>query len=110
MTPGRTLAMIAGMLMLVVGFGAAVAGVIALIAGLSSPSDGPPTCDGKTMHPGDRCLVTVNGQSSSGGYEEMARRQETALRDGLIIGGTGIGGGVVLLLGGRGLSRWSAKG
>ncbi|MBX9392840.1 hypothetical protein K4749_04365 [Streptomyces sp. TRM72054] len=110
MTAGKALAMIGGALMLIAGFGASVAGLIALLAGLLSSGDGPPTCDGEVMRPGDQCLITVNGQRSSAGYEEMARRNESAPRDGQIIGGTALGGGVVLLLGGWGLARWSGKG
>ncbi|MGX7671232.1 hypothetical protein [Plantactinospora sp. DSM 117369] len=96
------------MLMQVFGFGALIAGLVALCGGLLSADGGPPTCDGGVMRPGDLCRIVVNGRADLVGYEEMVRRQETGLRDGLIIGGTGLGGGAALLLGGRRLFRRSA--
>jgi hypothetical protein len=97
-----------GMLMQVFGFGALVAGLVALCGGLLSSDGGPPTCDSRVMRPGDVCRTVVNGRTDLVGYEEMVRRKESGLRHGLIIGGTGLGGGAALLLGGRWLFRRSA--
>jgi hypothetical protein len=106
--PTRPWTGLVGMLMQFFGFGALIAGLAALCGGLLSSDGGPPTCDGGVMRPGDLCRIVVNGQADLVGYEEMVRRQETGLRDGLIIGGTGLGGGAALLLGGRWLFRRSA--
>ncbi len=105
MTPGRLGVLLVTPLMLTAGFGASFTGTVVLIAGLVTTGDGPPTCDGKVMRPGDQCVITVNEQRSSAGYEEMTRRNESTQRDSLIIGGSCLGGGVVLLLGGWGLMR-----
>ncbi|GAA4611590.1 hypothetical protein [Saccharopolyspora hordei] len=109
MTAGKLLAMVVGALMWVAAFGAAFGGAVALVAGLTSTSDGPPTCDGAAMHPGDQCLVVVGDERSQAGYEEMVRRKESSREDGLVIGGTCLGAAAVLTLGGWGLLRWSAR-
>ncbi|GAA2264498.1 hypothetical protein GCM10010415_30620 [Streptomyces atrovirens] len=106
MTLGKLCALLVAPLMLIVGFGASFAGAFALIAGLLAGSeDGPPTCDGKVMRPGDQCMVSINGQRSSAGYDEMIRRREDTPRNSLILGSSCLGGGVVLLLGGWGIVR-----
>jgi hypothetical protein len=109
-TTGRPGVGLIGVLMMPFGGAAIFAGLVALVGGLSSSPEGPPTCGGQVMRRDDTCIVSVNSQSSSGDYEEMERREETALRDGLVIGGTGLGAGTVLLLGGWGLKRWSEPG
>jgi hypothetical protein len=96
-------------LMLIAGFGAAGTGVIVLLAELLGSSDGPPTCDGRTMRPGDQCLLIVNGQNSSIGYEQMLRSNENPSSDWLVLGGALLGGGLMLMLSGWGLARWLGK-
>ncbi|WP_193317978.1 MULTISPECIES: hypothetical protein [Streptomyces] len=111
MTAGKLLAVLAAALLLVSGIGASVVGAFALAVGtFGADGDGPPRCEGKVMRPGDQCLVTVNGRRGQAGYEEMARRQEDARREWVTIGGITLGGGVVLLFGGRQLGRWGARG
>ncbi|MGK5741425.1 hypothetical protein [Micromonospora sp. URMC 103] len=105
MAAGRIAMAVIGVLMLPLGVGAVGAGLVALLGGVLSSDGGPPTCDGKVMRPDNRCHIIRNGQGESVSYEEMVRRKESGLRDGLIIGGTALGGGVVLLLGGRLLIR-----
>ncbi|MER7011081.1 hypothetical protein ABT324_06595 [Saccharopolyspora sp. NPDC000359] len=105
----KVLAGIIGALMWSFAFGAAVAGSVALLGGLHSTGEGPPTCDGKVMHRGDQCLITFGEQRSSVGYDEMVRRMESAPREGVIIGSSLLGGAVVLTLGGWGLVRWAAR-
>lgn len=83
------------------------AGLVALAAGLFSSPEGPPTCDGQVMSRDDICVVIGPSGGGGGDYEEMERREETAPRDGLVIAGTFLGAGTVLLLGGLGLKCWS---
>ncbi|MEV4117609.1 hypothetical protein [Micromonospora sp. NPDC049645] len=96
---------IVGALMLPFGFGAVIAGLAALLGGLLSSDDGPVTCDGKVMSPSDWCNIVRDGRGELVSYEGMAERKESSDTDGLIIGGTFLGGGTVLLLGGRSLLR-----
>ncbi|MBM0274100.1 hypothetical protein [Micromonospora tarensis] len=94
-----------GVLMLPLGFGAVIAGLVALLGGLLSSDEGPATCDGKVMSPSDWCNIVRDGRGELVSYEEMARRKDSSKRDGLIIGSVFLGGGTVLLLGGRSLFR-----
>ncbi|SIN25669.1 hypothetical protein [Micromonospora cremea] len=104
-TRRTAIAGIVGVLMLPFGFGAVIAGLVALLGGLLSSDDGPATCDGEVMRPTDWCNVVRDGRGELVSYEGMVRRKESSPRDGLIIGGTFLAGGTVLLLGGRSLLR-----
>jgi hypothetical protein len=54
-----------------------VAGLLALAFVWSVVNQGSePTCDGKTMHPGDKCLVYGRNDSSTSTYEEAKRAKE----------------------------------
>ncbi|MGP4015845.1 hypothetical protein [Saccharopolyspora sp. 5N708] len=108
----QTLAMVVYMLMMVVGFGASAVGLIALlVVGLATPDEGSPTCDGEVMHPGDSCYTSYNGNAHVSSYDEIMQRRESGQRQQqvLIVGGVGLGGGVVLLLGGRWILRWASR-
>ncbi|PWR06566.1 hypothetical protein DKT68_21925 [Micromonospora acroterricola] len=96
---------IVGALMLAFGFGAVIAGLVSLLGGLLSSDSGPATCDGEVMRPSDWCNIVRDGRGELVSYEEMVRRKESGPGDGLIIGGTFLGGGTLLLLGGRWLFR-----
>jgi hypothetical protein len=62
--------------------------------------DGPITCDGVTMGPGDECNITVNGVGALRSYEGL-RAQQLAGRGwelpGLLIGGVMLLAGLLLL-------------
>ena len=106
---GRVLAMMVAAPMLAFGFAASVMGLFVLLLGLTSSGGGPPTCGDEVMRPGDQCHITVNGRGSTAGYEEMVRRNESGPRDDLIMSGVLLGGGAVLLLGGRWLARFAGR-
>ena len=56
-----------------------VAGLLALAFVLTVVNQGSePTCDGKTMHPGDNCLVYSGNDSHTDTYEEAKRAEEQA--------------------------------
>jgi hypothetical protein len=99
------LAGILGVLMLPFGFGAVIAGLVALLGGLLSSDGGPATCDGKVMSPSDWCNIVRDGHGELVSYDEMVRRKESSPGDGLVIGGAFLGAGTMLLLGGRWVIR-----
>jgi hypothetical protein len=103
-----TVAAIVSVLMLVAGLGALIFGLIALVIG-PGIADGPPTCDGRIMGPGDRCFEEFNGQTDVVSYEEILRRQESGqgVHQVVTVGGALAGGGAVLSLGGWWISRRS---
>jgi tetratricopeptide (TPR) repeat protein len=67
---------------------AAICFFIGLILGLAAiinffqPSQ--PTCDGKTMQPGDTCIVTQNGQSHTDTYEDRLQLAQSSSRNGVV--------------------------
>lgn len=75
---------------------AAICFFIGLILGLAAivsfiqPSQ--PTCDGKTMQPGDTCIVTQNGQSHTDTYEDRLQLAQSSSRNGVVflLGALGI--------------------
>lgn len=109
MSKRNTLAGVASVLMLVAGFGVSVLGFFALVVGGLS-SDGPPTCNGKVMHPGDKCWTQFGGETDLVSYEEMLRRNESGSGRHQVqtAGGICLGGGAVLLLSGWWTGRRAA--
>lgn len=108
-----SLAMIVTILLRMAGFAGAVVGTgMLLFALVGSSDDGPPTCDGEVMSPGDKCWTQSAGQTDIVSYEDMIRSRESApdrQEEMLAIGGVCLGGGVVLLLGSRWVIRWGAR-
>lgn len=106
MSKDHTLLRLVGALMVIVGFGASVTGLLALMA-VGTSGDGPPECDGVIMQPGDSCWTQYGGQQNVSTYEEIMRRKESGEgeRQVKVAGGVGLGGGVVLLLGSEWIRR-----
>jgi hypothetical protein len=106
-----TVAAIVSVLMLIAGLGALIFGLGALLIG-PGIADGPPTCDGQAMGPGDRCFEEFNGQTDVVSYEEIVRRQESGqgVHQVVTVGGALAGGGAVLSLGGWWISRRTGHG
>ncbi|RZQ62996.1 hypothetical protein [Amycolatopsis suaedae] len=100
----KAAAMIACLLMLVIGGVATPFGLLVLLFATDPPS-GRPTCDGKAMYPGDSCYWEPSGHEAT--YEEIMERRKSGEgeREALVNGGILLGGGVVLLLGGGWLYR-----
>lgn len=104
----KSLVLIVSILMRVVGFGVAVVGLGAVLFGFAGTPDGPPTCDGEVMSPGDRCWTQYGGDIDINSYEDIMRRRQSEPDPGqqlLTVGGLSLGGGVVLLVGSWWLPR-----
>lgn len=103
----RRPSMVGGIGYFLVGVAVVAAGAWLIHLSTTYTFDGPPTCDGNQMAPGDSCLVFGGGKSYD--YETGVRQQEAwgqtwRLVAGMLVGGVGaavVGGGANQLSRGR---------